>query len=421
MKFSIQKLPKAQMEIFFEIPTEEFSRYFETAVLKLGEDLKIEGFRQGKAPKEIIEKEISEDKILEEAVNIAVKESYARTILENKIEVIGFPEIQIMKIAQNNPLEFKAKIQLTPEIILPDYKKIASEVKKGEVKIEEKEIEESLKWLQKSRAKLTLKQEPCQKGDFVEINYSSPQIELGKGFEDKFILGEGHFVSGFEEKLEGMKINEGKEFSLDFPLSKDSNLAGKTVNFKVKMKNIQKVDLPEITEDWAKSLGNFESLESLKNNIREGISREKEVEAVQKRRAEILEKIADFISLGIPEILITAQTTRMLENLKDNVKSQFQMSFEDYLAKVHQSEQEIKDSFSKEAEKWVKNSLILREIAKKENIQVEEKEIEEKINGFFKKYSDIKTAQKEVDPESLKSYYEDVTRQEKVFQLLEKL
>ena len=432
MQFSIKKLSKSEVEISFVIPAEEFVPYYEKAILNLGKDFKLEGFRPGNAPREIIERELGEARILEEAANLAIKENYIKTILENKIEAISNPQVEITKIpaphlptgrdgagAKDNPLEFKIKVLVLSEINLPDYKKIASGVKKEKVQIEEKEIEESLKWLQKSRAKFTLKSESCQKGDFVEIKYSSPHIEQGREIKDGFILGEGHFIPGFEEKLEGMQINKEKEFSLDFPKDKKGDFAGKNVDFKVKIINIQKTELPDITDDWAKSLGSFENLEGLRRSISDGILREKEIEANQKRRAEILKKIAENIALEIPEILIETEKKQMLENLKNNVKSQFQINFEDYLAKIQKSEDEIKESFSKDAEAGVKNFLILREIAKRENIEVPEEEIKEKINETLKQYPDIKKVQKGVDLEKLKSYYENAIREEKTLQLLE--
>ncbi len=367
MKFTIQKLSKSQVEISFEISAEDFKNYYNEAISHLSQHLNLEGFRSGHIPKEIAEKTLGQEKIMSEAANLAINESYLRAVSENKLDVILQPEVEILKIALGSPFEFKAKVLILPEIELPDYKKIASEVKKDGAKVEEKEIEETLKWIQKSRAKFTLKTEPCQKGDFVEINYSSPHLEMGKEFKDGFILGEGHFVSGFEENLEGMKANEEKEFSLKFPENKkdlpagrQGDLAGKTVNFKVKITNIQKMELSEINDEWAKTLGKFENLESLKKGLNEGILKEKEIEAVQKRRGEILDKIAGATPLDMPETLISAQQNQMMENLKNNVKSQFQISFEDYLTKIKKPEKEIYGSFRNEAEKMVKNSLILK-------------------------------------------------------------
>ncbi len=149
MRHTIQKLPKSQVEIFFEIPAEEFKDYFDEAVLNLGKDLEFEGFRKGKAPKEIVEKELNPGKILEEAANLAARKSYIKVVLEDKIEAIGKPEIQVTKLAKGNPLEFKAKVAIIPEMDLPDYKNIASKIKPKEVFVEEKEVEEAISFFTK--------------------------------------------------------------------------------------------------------------------------------------------------------------------------------------------------------------------------------------------------------------------------------
>ncbi|PIP25006.1 MAG: trigger factor [Candidatus Nealsonbacteria bacterium CG23_combo_of_CG06-09_8_20_14_all_36_12] len=446
MKTTIQKLPKSQIEIFFEIPAEEFKDYFEEAILNLGREIEIEGFRKGKAPKKIIEEKIGPGKVLEEVASLAVKKSYIRAILENKIEAIGRPEIQITKIAKENPLEFKAKVFILPEVNLPDYKKIALKIKPKEIPVEEKEVDEAISLLQKSRAKLLAKDGACEIGDFVEISFQSQQIEGGEEKKDSFILGQGRFIPGFEEELFGMKPGSEKEFSLNFPKNYfNKNLAGKPIDFQVKMISISKIELPEINDDWAKSLGNFENLESLKKNIQEGIKMEKTEEEKQRNRGEILEKIKENASLEIPEILIDYEKGRMIEELKTNLQNQFQMNFNDYLSRIKKTEKEISDSFLPESEKRVKNFLILREIAKREEISVSDEEIKEKISETLKSYPNVEKAEKELARqnfaeqnlgglarqnfaeqnlgglalEKLKEYYEGVIRNEKVFQFLE--
>lgn len=422
MKTSIQKLPKSKIEILFELSTEEFKDYLDKAIFNLGRDIEIQGFRKGKVPKEILERELGIGKILDEAANLAVKESYVKVILENNIEAIGRPEIQITKIAQGSPFEFKAEVFVLPEVNLPDYREIASKIKPREVSVEEKEVEEALIFLQKSRAKFLPKTEGCQNGDFVEIIFQSPQIEGGKENKDSFILGQGHFVPGFEKNLEGMKAGAEKEFSINFPENYyQKNLAGKVIDFKVKMISVSKIELPEITDNWARSLGKFEDLESLKRSIREGIKMEKIEEEKQRNRQEILEKIQEKTVLEIPEILIDFEKERMLEELKENLQNQFQIEFNDYLDKIQKTPEELKDSFLSEAERRVKGFLVLREIAKKENISVSQEEVEEKINELLKHYPSVEMAEKTLDLEKLKVYYEGVIRNEKVFQFLESL
>ena len=427
----IKKLPKSQIEILFEVSAEEFQKFIEKAIFELGKDIEIEGFRKGKVPKEILEKEIPRDKIFNKAIEMAVRENYFKAILENKIEPISKPEIEILPSKEG--LTFKAIFSVLSEIKLPDYKKIASQSKRKEIFVSEKEIDDALNWLQRSRAKFIFENRPAKKGDFVEIEFQSPQVEQGLKRKDNFILGEGHFVSGFEENLEGMIPGQEKDFSLGFPENYfQKNLAGNLIDFKVKMVSVQKMELPEINDQFAKSLGRFENLENLKKSISQGIKIEKENHESQRIRGEILEKILRKMEGDIPEVLIETEKKRMLEDLKNFVSERLKIKFEDYLAKIQKTEKELSDSFSNEAEKKVKSVLILREISKREKIEVSEEEIQGAINEFLKNYPIEKTkglARQNfggqnlggLDLDQLKSYYEEVIRNEKVLKMLENL
>jgi len=431
MKTTIGKLPKSQIEMKIEISPEEFQESIEEALSELSKNLEMEGFRKGKVPKKIAEEKIGQEIILKEATERAIKKNYIRAILENKIEVISQPEIEVLKRptlqktdsgteVSATPFIFRAKTAILPEIQLPDYKKIAAFSQKKEILVDNKEIEETCFWLQKSRAKFSQIERAAQKEDFIELEYSSPQIEDGRIQKDGFFLGQGYLIPGFEEKLEGMAAGEEKSFSLRFPEThSQKNLAGKEINFRTKMLSVQKVELPQIDDQFAKSLGNFENLKSLKENITQGLKTEKEIKESQRVRQEILDKIAERISWEIPEILITTEKNRMLEDLKINVSQKLQIGFDEYFKKVDKSEKEILESFQQDAEKMVKNSLILKEIAKKENIEAKEDEIKEKVSQALGNYPDPEKAQKEVDLERLKLYIEERIKNEKTLQFLE--
>jgi len=448
MKTSVKKLPKSQIELKIEVSAEEFNQFIEKAAAELGKDLEIKGFRKGKVPKEIIEKEVGSEKILIEAADLTVEENYKKAILENKIEAILQPKIEIRKLAKGDSFIFLAKTAVLPEIKLPDYKKIASKIKRKKNIVEEKEITEALKWLQKSRAKFTLKNQAAEIGDFVEIEYcrSTPlseprpsragslkpkEADYHETWKDAFILGEGHFLPGFEEKLIGMRAGpasapdgatagkEEKEFSLTIPEKHPLRKYGREITLKVKMNSVQDVELPEIGDQLAKSLGKFENLAELKKNIKEGLNLEKERAESQRVKNEILEEINQASEYEVPEVLITREQEQMLENLKRNVPDSFKIPFVDYLKKIKKTEKEILDSFLPEARKKVKNFLVLREIGKREKIEVSENEIKEEVNKILKNYQNIETAQKNLDSEKLKDYTKEAIKNEKIFQLLE--
>jgi len=422
MRISIKKLPKSQVELEIEISAQEFGRFLQEVILELGKNLEIPGFRKGKVPPKVIEKEIGKEKILFEAAEKAIKKNYVKAILENKIEAISQPEIKILKLAPNNPFVFQAKTSVLPEIDLPDYKEIASSTKRRKIEVSKKEIEDTLLWLQKSRAKFIAKNQPAKKGDFIEIEFQSPQIEENTKKQDGFILGQGGFVPGFEENLVDMIAGQEKEFSLTFPKNYfKKELAGKEVHFKVKVKSVQRMILPELNDVFAKNLGRFENLEVLKNSIKEGLKIEKENRESQRIRQEILEKILQKTKMDIPEILLENEKKRMLEEFKKTISEKFKTSFENYLNQIKKTEKEILDTFSIPAEKKIKYFLCLREIAKREKIEVSQEEITTAINEFLKRYPNVEKAEKELDLEQLKSYYKEAIRNEKTLKVLEKL
>jgi len=424
MKSTVKKLPESKVELEVEIPSEEFNHFVERATLSVGKDLEVEGFRKGKAPKEVVEQKVGKENILVEAADLAIKENYAKAVLENKIEAISQPEIDILKLAAGNPLIFRAKTSVLPEIKLGDYKEIAKKVEKKEVSVEDKEIDNALKWFQKSRAKLTLKNGAIEKGDYVEVEYWSPQIKELSQTEtkkDSFILGEGHFISGFEDNLIGMEAKEKeKEFSLILPENYAvKELAGKKVDFKVKVKSVQKVEPPEINDDFAKSLGKFENLEGFRKNIKEGLTSEKKQAESQRVRNEILDKISQDTGFEVPKVLIEREQKVMMDNFKQEVSEKLNTPLKDYLDKIKKTEQEIFNSFSEEAKKKVRNFLILREIGKRENIEVSDEEVREEMNKTLKHYSVSEKTEKDVDIERLKEYSRGVLKNEKIFALLE--
>lgn len=424
MKSSIKKLPKSQIEMEIEIPSEDLDKFIAEALSHAAEHLHMDGFRKGSVPKNIVEEKVGKENLLAEAADLAVKDAYFKVVKENNLEPISHPEIKILKLAQGNPFSFKLTVAVLPEIDLADYKKVASQIKTKEIPVTDQDVQDSLEYIKKSRAKFSQLDKPAEEKDFIEIEYESPQLGVinqgDKKQKDEFILGQGGFLPGFENNFIGMKAGEEKEFPIKFPESSPrKDLAGKDVKFQVKMLSVKKVEFPEINDDFAKSLGKFENLESLKNNIKEGISQEKKEQARQDRRREILERVAEKSKLDILQSMIDFERENMFKNFREKISQNYKVSFEDYLASVKQDEKSINESFTKEAEKKVKNFLILREIGKKENIQVSEKELEEEVTKTMKYYS--KDALAKIDINELKEYTKGVIYNEKVFLKLESI
>ena len=220
MDIKSKKLEKSQIEITFELTSEEFERHFEHALSHMKSHVKVDGFRPGQAPNKLVEEKIKPESLLMEAGDHAVRHVYSDYVKDNNLEPIGQPEVKIVKIAKGNPFIFTAVITVLPDVELPEnYKEIAKKIIRQsagkEISVTEEEVQDSLKYLQKSRAKMTLKNEPAEKGDFVEINYENRDINAGKSVRDHFVLGEGGFIRGFEDAIVGMKAGEEKIFEMD--------------------------------------------------------------------------------------------------------------------------------------------------------------------------------------------------------------
>lgn len=419
MDINIENKEKSKITLSFEIPWEEFKPYLDKAANALSQGQEIKGFRSGNVPREVLEQTIGKDKIIQMAAELAIKEVYPQAVKEKAIEPIANPEIQIVKLAEGNPLRFKAQIPVLSEIKLPDYKKIAAGVEKKEVSVTDQELEETLQWLRKSKASFSPLERPAQSGDFIGIEYQSPAFTEGKPYKDKFILGEGHFIPGFEKNLEGMKKGEEKEFSVDFPKDYvNKNLANKTVQFKVTVESLQKMALPELNDAFAQTFPKVQSLLALKNQMRKELTANKESKERQRRRDEILKHIVQASQCEAPESLVASEKEYLLADLKEKVKNNFKLSFEEYLKQAKKTEEELKESFLDQAQKRVKAFLVLREIGKKEGVQVSEAEVSQETQRVLDNYPDKENKDK-IDVNRLRDYNRSAIYNKKIFEKLE--
>lgn len=422
MNVNIKKISSNQAELEIEIPAIQVETYFQLAAFELSKNMKVDGFRSGKVPPEIVEREIGSKKLYDEAANFAISKTLPKAILETNVEIIGQPDIVVTQIARGNPMKYRAKIWIIPEIKLANYKGL--EVKRQKLEVEPEEINESLRYLQKSRAKLITVNRPAKKGDRVEIDFITKsggvKIEGGESKNHPLILGENRFIPGFEENLEGMKDKEEKEFSLKIPKDwHQKNLADKKLDFEIKMNLVQERQVPELSDEFVKSLGNFQSLEQLKNNIKEGILEEKKQKDRERIRTELAGKVAENSEMDIPEALINFELDKMIGELKASVED-MGLDFDAYLQEIKKTSEDLKKEWRKNAEKRVKIALVLREIAKKEKIETSEGEVIERTNKILEHYASMEEAKKKIDLPAVKEYAKDIIKNEKVFELLER-
>lgn len=448
MNFSIHPLPKAEIEIRVTLPFAELEPHVKKAAVLISEEVEIEGFRKGKAPYDIVKSRIGEQAIYERAADLAVRKTYPEVLNElviprsqsdrdpgaerlgtsNQLLVpIGRPEIYITKLAPGNELQYKVKTAIMPEVKLPDYKKIAQRVLTGkkEVGVNDEEVKKSLDWVREARAPIVTVSREAQKGDRVEIDFeirhAGVKIENGESRNHPVFIGQGKFLPGFEDALIGMEAGSHKEFSLEIPPGwQEKNLAGKKLDFEVSMKLVQEMRLPDLTDEFARGLGNFKGAEDLRNNVREGMLREKEEKEKERVRVLMIEGIAKDAVLEIPGVLTDSEVEKMLGELKSGV-GQMGVKWEDYLGHIKKTTEDLRKEWRGEAEKRVRIALCLREIAKLEKIEPGEEEIKERADQFLAEHQSAKEAQDKIDAPTLREYTRGILRNEKVFEFLEKV
>jgi len=423
MDVRIKELPKSKIEVKVKLSGEELSPYLTIGATEISKSIDIPGFRSGKAPQTIIEGRVGKKRILDEGAKIALNKSFSKIIEERKLEILGRPIAKIQKLSQEG-LEALIEIAILPKVKLPSWREIAKNEPQNKIEVNKEEVEGSLKYLQKSRAKFIRKIRSAQKGDLIQMDYEirsdGVKIENGDIKNQKFILGEGKFLPGFEENLIGSKENEEKEFSLSAPADFwKKKLRGRILDFKVKIKGIFKVELPELNNEWVRSLGKFDNLSQLRDNLLEGIKREKEEEEKRRWGNAVLDRISQETKIDLPDILVERERDRMIENLKIRVEDTG-ISFGDYLSHLRKSLEDLKKDFLPEAEKRVKILLSLYQIAREEKVDISGEEIEKGMNEFFKKYPTISRElrnNKEKEG-NLRAYLEERMLQSKVMKLL---
>lgn len=422
MQVSLKEVSKTKRELKVEVPPEELEKYFDRAAQKLANEVEVPGFRKGKAPRKVIENQLGVYNVFEEGIRIALPEILEEAIKEAKIEAIGQPDIKVDKMAPGNPFIFLATLEILPEFELPDWRKMNVQAKK--IEIEPKKIDEALNQLAKSRTKISEVDRAAEKDDLVYVDFKTFQnkvpVENGEGKNHPVIIGEGYFVPGFEDHLIGMKKGGTKEFSLEFPKDyHQKNLAGKPVDFKVEVRQVQKREVPKIDDEFAKSLGKFKNVEDLRKKIGDNLRQEAEEKEKSRQEMEMVEKIGEKIEVEIPRVLIDRETEKMINELKGMVEAQGG-KFDQYLENIKKTEEDLKKDFRPKAEKRSKMGLILRKLAEAENVEVSEKEIAEEITKTSEAYQyDPKMVEKIQSP-AYAGYIEEIKKNRKVFEMLGK-
>jgi len=407
MKVEKKELEKSEVELTIELSVEELEPYLEKAVKKISKDVKIEGFRPGNVPYDVLKGKVGEMSILEEASRIAINETLDEAIKKNvERQAIGQPEINIRKMAPNNPMEYTAKIALLPTVELGDYK--TAKVKIKEEKIDEKELSKTFDHLREMHVKEVISSEPAKDGGKVIVDIQmfldNVPLEGGQAKETTIVLGKDNVVPGFDKNIIGLKKGESKEFKIHYPKEfHQTNLADKNIEFKISIKEVYSRELPELDDEFAKKM-HFKSADDLKDNIKKNIESGKKNEAVQKAEGDILEIIVKKTKFGdLPELLVQNEGENMIKEMEQQVTQQGG-KFEDYLSSLKKTRNELLLEMLPNAVKRVKASLVIRSISDKEKLNPTEKEVDEYLDSVVKQYQANSEIEKQIRSEQYRGY-----------------
>jgi len=417
-----EDLEKSKVKFTIEISWEEMGPYLEMAVKGISEQIKIPGFRDGHATYEAVKNQVGEMKILEAALEPMIRKTFVDVVINEKIDTVGSPEIDVEKMAPGNPVTFTAIVQLMPQVkSLADFEKLS--VEKKSVQVEESDVEGALKQLVQMQTKevRAKSDEASKKEDKVIIDMTMKQDNVpvvggdAKGYH--VFLPEAHYIPGFSDALVGMKEEETKTFSLPFPKDHyQKHLAGKDVEFTVKVCELFHLDHPLVDEAFAASLG-FKTLAELKERLQQNIQEEKIVEEKMRMERAVLDEVVNASTFEeIPELLVNEEVNKMVHELEHNISEQG-AEFDGYLKSINKTIAQLKLDFTPQAIQRIKVMIVLRDIAKKKEVVVEAEELDKEIDEVANQYEDKETKDRIFSP-MYRDYMETVLRNKKVVEML---
>lgn len=424
METIFKETDQCEVEISVYIPAPDASKYFSQATSNVSKVKPINGFRPGLAPFEVVKKTYGNSAILDEFLNIVLKDTFEKAISQKKYPYIGKPKIDIIKLAYGDDFEYKITYPILPNFDIKQYETLKIEPLE-EIKVTDKEVEETINYILNSRAKIAKKAKKASFGDYIDINFSAKvggvTVENGTAENYGFILGKGSFVAGFEKEIEGMGAGEEKSFTLNIPENyPHKQIAGKKTNFVVKVNAVYERTVPELNDEFVKNLGKFTSVSDFKKNIADNILIEKKQKQKEETRHKILTNLRKMFSFNVSPLLVDEEVSNIIYDIKSNIE-QSGSSWSDYLKKIGKEEKDLVDGLRETAKEKIQNAIIIEKIAIEKNICPSEEEMTKEINNIIKYYRSPEDAYKDFSVEELKNRVRQNLTQEKVFELLEKI
>ena len=420
MSMKVEKTDKKnEVKLSFTIEASKFEEAIQKVYVKSAKYFNIPGFRKGKAPYKIVEKQYGAQIFYEDAFNEVAGEVYEKELTDAKIEAVSRPEIDIIQMEKGKDLIFTAVVQTKPEVTLGKYKGI--ELKKVEYNVEEKDIDHEIGHMQERNARLVnVEDRPVEKNDTTVIDFEGfvdgVAFEGGKAENHELVIGSNTFIPGFEDQIIGMKIGEEKDINVTFPeeyFSKD--LAGKAAVFKVKLHEIKKKELPVVDDEFAKDVSEFDTIKELKASIKEKLEEENKNKAKYETEEEAIKTVCDNTEIDIPSGMVETETDNMIKDIEHRLMYQG-LNFAQYLQMMGKTEEDMRKEMKEQAERQVKTKLVLGAIVEAEKIEATDEEVKAKLEEMATMYG--KDAKDLEANESLKAYIAESVKTEKAISFI---
>ena len=399
-----EKVEKSQVVLTIEVGAAEFEAAIEKAYQKMRKKINVPGFRPGKAPRKIIEGMYGAEVFFEEAINIAFPEAYDAAVKEKELRVVGYPSVELVGECTKEGFTFTATTPVYPEVTLGEYKGLSAE--KEEVKVGATDVNERLKQLQDRNTRLVSVDREAQEGDTAVIDFegflNGVPFDGGKGEGHNLELGSHSFVPGFEEQVVGMKAGEEKDLDITFPENYTPELAGKAVVFKVKVNEVKAKEVPELDDEFAKDVSEFDTLKDLKADMKKQITEERKKAADRAFEDAVMEQAAANITAEIPDAMVETQARQFLDNFKMQIAQQG-IPYEQYMQLTGMSEEKLIADAMEPAARQVRMDLTVEAIIKAENLEASDEEVEAEYTKLAEQYGmDIETVKKYLPAEQVK-------------------
>ena len=390
MSFKVEQMEEKNMvKLVIESTAEEFEAGLNKAYNKDKNKISIPGFRKGKAPRKMIEQMYGAEVFYEDAANAIIPEAYATAAEESKLEIVSQPKISVVQLEKGKPFIFAAEVAVKPEVELGTYKGV--EVEKADTEVTDADVEEELKKVQEQNSRtVTVEDRAVKDGDMTVIDFEGfvdgVAFEGGKGENYPLTIGSHSFIDNFEEQLIGMNIGEEKEINVTFPEEYHAEeLKGKPATFKVSVKEIKEKQLPELDDDFAQDVSDFDTLDEYKADVEKKILENKENQIKREQEDQIIEKIIENAQMEIPQQMITAQTRQMTQEFAQRLQSQG-LSLEQYMQFTGLTPQKMMEDLEPQALKRIQSRLVLEAVVVAENIEASDEEIDKELENMASMY-----------------------------------